>query len=352
LFKDTVIQEQGNLNTSKKYETFKRTIEQFPDFSIEIRANNIIEPTLRNSFIGIVILVTLLIGLLLFILEKIVLTRATNPLVELCNNMELYSLKESVQTVDKNELDEVGSLYNSFNNMVERLQNTVDELVAARTGQVEAQMLALQAQVNPHFIHNTLAIISSLAEEGKTDKVETITNKLSSLIRYSSDFSHKEKLLREELDYIQDYLDLLEERFEDDFHYQIRGRDSIDEREVPKFIIQPLIENALSHSLKFSDYPWNITVTAITTNDYWRITVADNGKGITDEKIQELTDRISQISQSSLKELMDSIKIGGFSLLNSMVRIYLMFPGNQYFAVKRNNEGGTTITIGAHTNGK
>lgn len=195
LFKGNVIQEQGNLNTSKKYETFKRTIEQFPDFSIEIRANNIIEPTLRNSFIGIVILVTLLIGLLLFILEKIVLTRATNPLVELCNNMELYSLKESVQTVDKNELDEVGSLYNSFNNMVERLQNTVDELVAARTGQVEAQMLALQAQVNPHFIHNTLAIISSLAEEGKTDKVETITNKLSSLIRYSSDFSHKEKLL-------------------------------------------------------------------------------------------------------------------------------------------------------------
>jgi sensor histidine kinase YesM/preprotein translocase subunit YajC len=349
-YNNQVVQEYRTLSGSDPKEVITKEINKYPGFNLTISGNNVTQPLIRSSFIFFIIAIAILMGTLIFVFERLVLIRATNPLVELCNDIQLQSLGENFQSVDKKELDEVGTLYNSFNNMINRLQNTVDELVAARTGKVEAQMLALQAQVNPHFIHNTLAIISSLAEEGRVDKVETITTKLSSLIRYSSDFSHQEKLLSEELDYIKDYLDLLKERFEEDFSYSIEGRNTVENIEVPKFILQPLIENSMNHSLKFSDYPWRINIKAISNQKYWRVLIEDNGAGISDEKIIEISDKISKISQSSLEELMNRIHIGGFSLLNSMVRLYLMFPGNTYFKIERNENGGTSITIGADIN--
>jgi sensor histidine kinase YesM len=349
ILNNQIILEDNNIEDySEDLFSTSRIITDYNNFESKIDVLNRNTSTIGTSFLLFVLIIATLIGLLLFFLERLVILRATNPLVKLCNEIQLQSISDKTQKIDTNELDEVGTLYNSFNNMLERLQNTVEELVAARTGKVEAQMLALQSQVNPHFIHNTLAIISSLAEEGNVEKVEEITDKLSSLIRYSSDFSHKEKLLSEELDYIEDYLDLLKERFEDDFSYSIEGRDAAGNIEVPMFILQPLIENAMNHSLKFSDYPWRIDIKALANQKYWRIIIKDNGAGISDEKIDELKTKVSQISNSSVEELMKKIKIGGFSLFNSMLRLYLMFPGNTFFDVCRNEENGTTITIGAN----
>lgn len=230
--------------------------------------------------------------------------------------------------------------------MIDRLQLGIQKLLTAKESELNAQMLALQAQVNPHFIHNTLSIIISLIEEGCNDKAKEVIIKLSQMIRYSSDYRDKQVSLKQEIHYIKDYMDLLKVRYEEDFSYKIIEKNNMENQIIPKYILQPLVENALQHSLKLSDYPWEIQISCYKTATSWYISIQDNGKRIEKEKVKELKAYVDQISTCDMKDLLSQLRIGGYSLINTIIRMYITYGESMIFDIFSNQQGGTTVVIG------
>lgn len=326
--------------------TVSRDIPDYPTLNLSIKANNSNKNTLLFSTLPIIALILLVIALLLIFIQKMMIQHITEPLTELCEQIQLEDFDGQIHIINDNRLYEVNTLYNSFNAALFRLHNTLDELVTAKTSAIESQMLALQSQVDPHFIHNTLSIISALSEEGDKDKVKQTINGLSTMIRYSSDYSTQEVKLLDEFNHIKSYLELLKIRYEEDFTYEIIGENKIGDIRVPKFILQPLVENTVKHSLKLHAYPWKVYVRFEQNKNGWKLLIIDNGYGIDDQDALRLHEQIQSIHQQNIGEHLKDIKIGGFSLINSIMRLKLMYPNEIVFDIFRNTYGGTTVSLG------
>lgn len=314
----------------------------------EIRLKSYNENGRQVVLVTIIILfiIATLIIISMVLVQRKVVTRITKPLISLFNLVQTTDLDDVSRLEEEHSIDEILELQQSFNHMMKSLQASVEETVAMRTEKVNAQMLALQAQVDPHFIHNTLAIISSLADEGENQKAKDVSNMLSSMIRYSSDYTKQETTLSQEIDNIVSYLKLVKYRYEEDFVYQIELEAGCGEVQIPKFIIQPLVENAIRHSLNKADFPWKIAITCYQREEKWYIEVSDNGAGIEPDSIEEIKNRLAKMNDSSMDELVKNLKIGGFSLMNILIRMYIHYKDDMEFDIYRNNENGTTVMIG------
>lgn len=303
--------------------------------------------------VGIWTLLALSMVFLIYIVQKKIVGRITTPLIELCTNLRKFDFEQKSYffVTSEGEVDEVKELKKSFGNMMQNLQNSANELILEKTEKANAQMLALQAQINPHFIHNTLMIISSQIDFDRNMAKETI-NYLSYMIRYSADYSTRYVNLAEELKQAAYYLELIKIRYTDDFQYYISEVKKEQEIWIPKFILQPLIENSIQHSLKKKEFPWKIAVMNSVSENDWRITVYDNGVGISDEEIKKLYEQWESIIKSDVEGLIKKLKIGGYSLVNTLTRLYITYGEDMNFSVIRNSDGGTTVTIGSTIKGE
>ncbi|MFI3212149.1 MAG: histidine kinase [Eubacteriales bacterium] len=302
-------------------------------------------------YITILILgsIIILIMLLVYYVQGRIVRRITEPLVQLCQNIQITDL-ENFEELNASEFDEVSELNETFAKMLQELQKAVDDLVVEKTSKMDAQILALQAQINPHFIHNTLALNNSLIEEGRLNQALNVSNHLSDMIRYSADFSQQMVPMEEELRHIRDYLELLKIKYEEDFKYSIQNECTNTTMDVPKFILQPMVENCIVHSLRETDFPWEIQIVCQEYQGQWRIKVEDGGIAIPMEKVEEIKKTYLDIAGMDIEELLAIIKIGGFSLINILIRMHFLYKGNIEFDIFSNDMGGTTVMIGGPIN--
>ncbi len=287
----------------------------------------------------------LALALVLIKIQHLLVKHITAPLIELCKNIA-FTKSEKSEIFEEADFDEINELHNAFSDMQGKLQQSVTELVAERTGKIQAQMLALQAQINPHFIHNTLAINASLIEEGQYNQALLLSNKLSSMIRYTSDFTNNTVSLYNEFLHIEDYLQLIKIKYEDDFDYKVNYPIEACDINVPKFIMQPIIENSIVHSLSNVEHKRLITVDCTVGAIGWRVQVSDNGTGITPEDIKKVKERFLSISTTPVEELIVMLKNGGYSLMNTLIRMHLLYKDNVRFNIMSNEMGGTTVILG------
>ena len=315
-------------------------------FQIRLASYN--ENGRRVVFVTILalLLIATLIMISMVLVQRKVVTRITKPLITLFDMVQMTDLDDVSRLEEARSIDEIQELQQSFHRMMESLQESVEETIAMRTEKINAQMLALQAQLDPHFIHNTLAIISSLADEGENQKAKDVSNMLSSMIHYSSDYTKQDTTLNQEIDNIISYLKLVKYRYEEDFIYDIDVEAGCEEIRIPKFMIQPLVENAIRHSLNKVDFPWRIVVSCYKRGGKWYIRVSDNGAGIEPCRIEEIKKRLMEINDASMDILVKNLKIGGFSLMNILIRLYIHYKDGMEFDIYRNRDGGTTVMIG------
>lgn len=302
----------------------------------------------RMVYVTILIWGILLVVIILSIImvQKKIILKVTKPIISLFRTVQQNDL-ESVEYLQTDDyIDEIQELQNAFNHMIDSLKKSVDEMVAMRTEKMNAQMLALQAQIDPHFIHNTLAIINSLAEEGEQEKVKEVIQRLSAMIRYSSDYQSKEVVMKDEILNIISYLKLVQCRYEEDFAFHINFSEEFKDITIPKFILQPLVENALKHSLKKKDFPWEITITCSCLDKKWNISVEDNGVGIEEEQILNIKRKVADLNESSMDELIHHLQIGGYSLMNTLIRMYIRYQKDVKFDIYKNEKKGTTVVLG------
>lgn len=327
-------------------DTFASTYQLKEGFEITIinaygEAQRIVRATI---LICSILLVFIILSMIL--IQKRAIVRITKPIISLFQTVQQTDLESVERLRTDDSIDEIQELQRAFNNMIESLKESVDNMVVMKTEKLNAQMLALQAQIDPHFIHNTLAIITSLSEEGEHAKVKGVIQMLSSMIRYSSDYTTRVVPLKAEISNISSYLELVKYRYEEDFMFNIDMPFHCNEIMIPKFILQPIVENAIRHSLKKRDFPWEITILCSRNQDKWYILVCDNGIGIEDNRILDIKKQVADFDETDMDELINHLKIGGYSMMNTLIRMYIRYKNDMEFDIYKNNKNGTTVMLG------
>ncbi|KRE59719.1 cache domain-containing sensor histidine kinase [Paenibacillus sp. Soil750] len=288
----------------------------------------------RNYIIGIGA-VCLLLAIIIFTLFAL---RITNPISDLRNLMKKVVVGDLAVSIPIHSRDEIGQLSQSFNIMVSKLSDLGYRLYESEIREKNAQISALQSQINPHFLYNTLGSISMYAEIQGNKEVVKMTNHLSKLLRYSINSHQSQVPLHMEIEHVTGYMAIQQIRFEDKIKFHVRIEPELLSYSVIRFILQPIVENAIVHGIDKGNGYGTISLIGKKQDNHMLIQIQDDGAGMSAAHLQSLLDRKFQMTTTEEGT-------GGTGLMNVHRRIALRY-GNQYgVTIESNLKQGTTITL-------
>lgn len=184
--------------------------------------------------------------------------------------------------------DEIGKLGQNFNEMLDQIEGLIAREYEAQLATNKAKYHALQAQINPHFLYNTLDTMSSIAEIQDCPEVSALSQSLSNLFRYSLDMKNPFSTVSKEIVHLKNYIYVMNVRMRGEVKYQFEIEQEVLQDTLPRISIQPLVENAINHGLKNARREKQIVIRAYAEEAQLVITVEDNGVGISKERMQDL----------------------------------------------------------------
>lgn len=232
--------------------------------------------------------------------------------------------------------DEIGLLGSQFNRMINRIKDLLEEVSLTEKRKQKADMRALQSQINPHFIYNTLESIRMLAESNDDPRVAELTYLLGLQMRYSIVRSEETVTIAQELDHVRNYFQLLQIRFPGKFELLIDVPDAFLDLPVLKLVFQPIVENAVFHGLEKKFGTGLLTISAWREQDTVLFSVADNGVGMDQEKLQALNQNL---------RTSDAGEKFGIGLRNVNERLCLHYGYSYGLQVDSTPGVGTTVTL-------
>ncbi|NMA85129.1 MAG: histidine kinase [Epulopiscium sp.] len=212
------------------------------------------------------------------------------PLHTLTNVIDEVENENFSVRVHVNTQDEIGKLGKSFNKMIEKIDILIKKVYQEELSLKEAEIRVLQAQINPHFLYNTLDCINWLVEIGKTDQVSTITLSLAQIMKLAANNKKKFVMIKEEMDYIKAYLSIYEVSLQGYFHYYIDIEESILLYPIPKLLLQPIVENAILHGIKkkISQEVGHLHIQGLQEEEKIIFRIFDDGIGMTEAEVEQL----------------------------------------------------------------
>ena len=293
-------------------------------------------PTVASSiFVAI-------IAVLASVVCSVVYSKAiSRPIRDLSEEMKTITLNEySGSTLESRE-DEIGILQDSFNHMISRNKELIAQQYQAKLEKRNAQLRALQAQINPHFMYKTLQVIGGMALEKDAPEVYSVTLALSDILRYSLNFSKEMVCLEEEVEYLKSYVMIQNERFGGKVQLKLELEPNTLKCLIPKLILQPLAENSFEHGLLNKAGDWLLTVEShITPEGDLLICIKDNGIGFDSERLAQIREKIEL---DTVKALNSGSHIG---LANVHARIKLRSAKEGHgVSIDSSPETGTTVSV-------
>lgn len=210
------------------------------------------------------------------------------PVNELAYAMKRITMGDLSTRIESNRKDEFGIVGSGFNSMVSQI---IDLIASAKEEQQRlriAEMKALQAQLNPHFIYNTLDLIKWNAKLNKTKEVNLIVVQLAKLLRGMIHVDEEETTLGAEMDLIENYLYIQRIRFEDRLFLDIRVDPGIRDARIPRLLLHPLVENAIVHGFENQSGNVYLSISAVAADQEIEFEIADNGAGIPPELLERI----------------------------------------------------------------
>lgn len=235
----------------------------------------------------------------------------TKPIITLSNSVKLVEKGNLSVNVDIKNKDEIGELTAAFNKMVFRIDQLIKRTVENEKQKAEMDFKILQAQINPHFLYNTLDSIRWMATLQNAPIVSTMVSSIINLLKYN--FSRKDSLvsLSEEIDSVKNYVSIQKYKYGDMFDIVYNIPDDILEYKTMKFILQPIVENAIFHGFENIEHIGIIEISAYIEGEFLYITISDNGVGMTEEEQQNVVNRKpsnKQYLEIGIKNVDDRIK--------------------------------------------
>lgn len=306
-----------------------------------------------------VIMIIIVAGGMLLLIQA---TR--NMLVPLSNMAETAQLVGQgnfhVKMHDTDAQDELGTVTRAFNTMVENLdlymartkasmekeQQMMERELLMENHLKEAQLKYLQSQINPHFLFNSLNAGAQLAMMEDAEQTGIFVEKMADFFRYNVKKGQEDATLGEELEAVDNYIYILNVRFAGDIHFSKEVDESLENVRMPSMILQPVVENAVNHGIRDIEWEGKIHLTVTGDADYIRISVKDNGKGMTQEQIEGVLSG----NRERRNEEGDSTGIG---MNNVISRLELYYEESGLMEINSEGEGKGTeavIYIPVHEN--
>jgi two-component system sensor histidine kinase YesM len=272
------------------------------------------------------------------------------PLTRLASSMRLVERgdfsREEDESLARMQLprNEVGYVVNVFRNMVKRLRFLIETEFQANMRRKDAEYKALLMQINPHFLYNTLEAIGSLSAQKRSDEVIDVTEWLGQMLRYSLRADSDLVKLRDEMQYIRDYVSIMKIRFGDRIRVDIQDSPESGNALIVKFILQPLVENAIKFSQENAAGA-HVAIAARSAGDALEIEVSDNGIGMSKELIAELREEIAR------GKMTDVLSASGrrIGLRNVLARCYLHYGRSFSVTIESAPQKGTRIVLSLPT---
>ncbi|MBU5480336.1 sensor histidine kinase [Blautia sp. MSJ-19] len=287
------------------------------------------------AYMPLILLIGMLIGLmpLLMIISNLV----TKPLRRLCEAINEFSTGDFEQQVEVMTHDEVGEVAECFNQMVYAIKELIDENYVITLAEKESELAALQAQINPHFLYNTLDSLYWQAMNADNEEIAESILALSQLFRLVLSQGKREVTVGQETELVSRYLQIQKMRFSKRLEYQIDVEDSVKKAKIPKLILQPFVENAIVHGFENVSTPCELTVSGIREGDNIRFEIRDTGIGMRQDQIDEIWEEEPDQYRKQ--------RIGRYAIKNIRERLQRKYQDRFTLEIQSEVGKGTTVIL-------
>ncbi|TCM99097.1 two-component system sensor histidine kinase YesM [Paenibacillus sp. BK033] len=271
----------------------------------------------------------------------------TRPIIRLTQSMKAVEIQNFEVDIREPRSDEIGTLERRFNSMLGRIKELIQTEYKATIEKRTAQVKAMQAQINPHFLHNALQAIGGIALSRNVPEINEHVRAISDLFRYTIRMKSDLVTVADELEHARNYLQIQKLRFQSMIEVRIDADEECLGCTIPKFSLQPIVENCFFHGLEGKMDAWSITIRVEKVLDEIEISIADNGIGIEESRLADIRRQLSQPADG--QENGESM---GISNVNA--RIKLLFGDEYGLFISSEWKAGTTVKllIPAHEEGE
>ena len=284
----------------------------------------------------------------LFILTRMLV----RPMNELVHQLESIDPDSNIQLkpTSASSTNEIVLLTQTIQSYLAEIYNKTVLLNESRRREFQAHYEAMEAQLNPHFLYNTLSVIGMTGLNSGDTTVFQMCSELASLLRYSLSFTGQAVELGQEIANAKSYLYIMKIRYENDFICTWQLDSSIEKLHVPKLIVQPVIENCFQHGFRKAGCeispPWKIKVHSWCDSGNWYLSISDNGNPFDMKVFNNLQKHIQHFKAAADTTVSPTLpERQGYGLENTVLRLSIFYKGNAYFNVTNDNDW-VTITIG------
>jgi len=265
--------------------------------------------------------------------------RYTEPMMKMMSVIKRVEQGDLTARTEVKSSDEVGQLGNSLNKMISEMQKLIDQLIREEHEKKEVELEALHAQINPHFLYNTLNTIKWMAKIQGNNSVSKAITALVKLLRISTNLGRDMILLEEEIDYVMNYIVIQKLRFNKAMHIDYLIDEDCLNLLVPKLILQPIVENSIIYGMEDGSQELHIKISAQQNAGQLTIQVQDDGPGIDPEILKTI------LSNDSSKSKFSKV---GLNNVNQRVKLYC--GANYGLEIAAEIDKGTRVVLNMPAN--
>jgi two-component system, sensor histidine kinase YesM len=288
---------------------------------------------LRNG----TIIMFIIIVVLSVIISIVLAWNVSNPLKRLTKLMKKVEKGNFNVDLPIHSQDEIGILANSFNSMIQEINQLIKKNYQIEIRQKNAELYALQSQINPHFMYNTLETIGYAIEEEETETVVHMVTLLGRMLRYSLNNKDRVVPISAEVRHMNDFLTLQKFRFEERIEFNIHSDIDTNKYYIPKFILQPIIENSIKYGMEQLETCVIEIIIKKTNQKEILLTIKDNGPGIEEDVLKKLNETL-RVNPMTGRD-------SSFGLINVHARISMIFGDSYGLEIQSKVEVGTEVTV-------
>lgn len=314
-------------------------VKQIPHTTLYEQSNQLVS---INAIVAVLALFIVIIGTLFISI------RITRPIKQLTNYINVVQAGQLDVEIQVTSSDEIGILSRRFRQMMDTINNLILKEYRLELANKTNQLKALQAQINPHFLFNSLQSIGTLALHHKVPRIYSLLSSLASIMRYNMRNSEAMVTLKEELKHLELYLELQQERFRDQLEVEWDIDPDSLSCKVPKMILQPIAENYFKHGMEQYQEAGKLSIATHRT-DNWKVTITikNNGASIEPSRLTTLQDMLQQTEENS--DLEDGESIG---LRNVLMRLHLYSDNQSSLYIENLKPHGIVVTLEIITLGR
>lgn len=290
--------------------------------------------TARRELSGYILALFLLFVALILAISAYLSAKITKPMKRLEKSMRLVEKGDLNQNVHVDGAYEVEQLSGRFGTMLGRIRELLAQNARDQETRRKNELEVLQAQINPHFLYNTLNSVVRMAGSGRNDEVVTTITSLSKFFRISLSKGKAVIPLSDELEHVRHYLIIQQLRFRGKFVFDIRAEEGIEYAFTLKLVLQPIAENAIHHGIEYLTEEGRILITAGAENGDLVLRVSDNGVGMDEQRLAEVRASTAESATGS-----------GVGIRNVAERIRLAYGKAYGLEIESEREIGTTVTL-------